>query len=372
MKFRKGLAAVIALSVGVALAACSGGSAAAPSGSSDDSEITPRTLVQSGYIAADSIAGAVETWWMDEVTKRTDGAITFETNWSSALCSGADQIACIGDGRSDIGLVAPQLSPAQFPLTSIDGIPFQIPSSTAFRVIWDRLIEEVPEIQAEYAAAGLTVMYVGGPDSFVLGTAQPLSDLTDLDGLAVRVPGGLASSMSALGMEPVAMASDEIYESLQRGVIDGLVTDPSSVSAYKLYEVAPHFYDLGQHVGALVSTPVAMNSDTWNSLEPAVQKIMTEVSTELQENQSDIIEPQRIKSCTALLDNASLEDIDDSTGWAEDQSTIVLDGWAKSYQEKTGQDPAAFIKEYRAIIDEEMKNYADLPRSADSCIGLIE
>jgi TRAP-type C4-dicarboxylate transport system substrate-binding protein len=229
-----------------------------------------------------------------------------------------------------------------------------------------------PELVKEYSANGLKVLYTIGPDLQVMATKDPISDVSKTAGLNLRTPGALAKPFQALGARPVSLGSDELYEALQRGVIDGLVTGSDTITSAKLQEVVRHSYDLGKIVGAFVTTPIVMNEDTWKGLQPQVQKIMQEVSADALAQISGLMEPSRAESCDILVKKTGFQPIGDSTGWAEKQSKVVLDQYAQGLKKATGQDPAGYLAEYKKIVDQETAKAADVPLSADDCLGYVK
>ena len=66
----------------------------------------------------------------------------------------------------------------------------------------------------------------------------PRSD-TELNGLKMRVAGKVPSQIvERMGGTPVSMTAESIYEALQRGTIDGMVTSWAAFEPYKFQEVA--------------------------------------------------------------------------------------------------------------------------------------
>ncbi len=65
--------------------------------------------------------------------------------------------------------------------------------------------------------------------------------MEDLKGMKIRSPGGLqTNAIEALGAVPIFMPLGDVYLSMETGVIDGVVTCPALVKAFKLYEVTKH------------------------------------------------------------------------------------------------------------------------------------
>jgi TRAP-type C4-dicarboxylate transport system substrate-binding protein len=92
----------------------------------------------------------------------------------------------------------------------------------------------------------------------------------DLKGLKIRVAGATAAEVAtALGATPVQMPISQVYNALQTGLIDGVITGHSVLKDFKLDEVADAI-TLGAPLGR-VSFYTVMNQEVYEDL-PADQK----------------------------------------------------------------------------------------------------
>jgi tripartite ATP-independent transporter DctP family solute receptor len=110
-------------------------------------------------------------------------------------------------------------------------------------------------------------------------TDVPIREAADLEGLRIRTQQSqvVLDMMEALGAEPVPMAFEEVYSSLQTGVIDGAENNFPSYGPFGVrhYEVAPYF-TLDGH--ARVPEVVMVSQSTWDSLAPEDQQIVREAA----------------------------------------------------------------------------------------------
>jgi len=107
-------------------------------------------------------------------------------------------------------------------------------------------------------------------------TNKPLKTLDDLKGMKIRmgnlIPGKV---IQAFGGQPVTMASDDIYESIQRGVIDGCEMNiPYADYMAKLHEVAKFWLTPGWHQTASLDG-LLINQKKWDSLPPDLKAIVS-------------------------------------------------------------------------------------------------
>ena len=102
------------------------------------------------------------------------------------------------------------------------------------------------------------------------------ADLNDLNGLKIRaLAGPTTASIKALGAAPVTVTAPDLYSSLERGVLDGLVWAWAGVDSYKVYEILHYWTDQPIISG---TTAMIMNLNKWNSLPADIQKAIMSVS----------------------------------------------------------------------------------------------
>ncbi len=120
--------------------------------------------------------------------------------------------------------------------------------------------------------------YVGmaqvDPPEVFAHSSKPINTLADLQGLKFRASGDGAEVLHNLGVSTVFFASAEIYESMQRGVIDAF----ESASIYinwgrNCQEIADYMY-LSASRQPYDCNMVSVNKNVWNKLGPDLQQII--------------------------------------------------------------------------------------------------
>jgi C4-dicarboxylate-binding protein DctP len=103
----------------------------------------------------------------------------------------------------------------------------------------------------------------------------------DLQGKKMRAFGkGAALMLEEMGAAPVSMSSQEIYQAMEHGVIEGYTTGPSSVVDRSLYEVTEYGTNM---IIMYVPFQSVANMDWWNSLPEDVQQAVAKASQVAQE-----------------------------------------------------------------------------------------
>ncbi|MGI6558322.1 MAG: TRAP transporter substrate-binding protein [Limnochordia bacterium] len=113
----------------------------------------------------------------------------------------------------------------------------------------------------------------------VLLSTKPVFRLSDLSGIKMRVPEieMYLRVWEALGTKPTQVAWGETYLALQQGIVDAMEGPFDTLYGMKFYEVAPYI-TLTNHL--LTACFVVINDNTFQSLEPDLQRILVEAAHE--------------------------------------------------------------------------------------------
>jgi TRAP-type C4-dicarboxylate transport system substrate-binding protein len=110
----------------------------------------------------------------------------------------------------------------------------------------------------------------------VIHTKKPIHSLADIDGLKLSAQSRLMSdTLHRLGVAPITLAVTELYESNNRGVVDGSVIGWPATRSYRLPEVTN--YHLEVPLGAEV-TFVMMSNKSYEKLPEKARAIIDHAS----------------------------------------------------------------------------------------------
>ncbi len=216
----------------------------------------------------------VKTVWkpmLEELKKRSNGRITYTLYAGGALGKGPEHYDIVKNGLSDMGYFTASWTPGRFPKTDVLSLASTVDSKAKAADIGREMYEK--ELKDEFP--GVKVLELNGCIQAFLWTRKPVKTMEDLKGLKIRTPGGHQTNyIKALGAEPVFMPLGDVYLALETGTIDGLVTCPPLVLAFKLYEVAKYGV---QATFGCVAEGVIMNQKSWDRTPDDLKKIIEEV-----------------------------------------------------------------------------------------------
>lgn len=216
----------------------------------------------------------VKTVWqpmLEELKKRSNGRITYTLYAGGALGKGPEHYDIVANGLADMGYFTATWTPGRFPLTDVLSMATWVDGKDVAVNIGNKMYKEA--LSKEFP--GVKMIELNGCIQAFLWTRKPVQSVEDCKGLKIRSPGGLQTSyIKSIGAEPVFMPLGDVYLALETGTIDGLVTCPPLVKAFKLYEVAK--YGVVATFGC-VSEGVIMNKKSWERTPDDLKPIIEEV-----------------------------------------------------------------------------------------------
>lgn len=217
--------------------------------------------------------------WMARVEELTGKKVRFTHFPAQQLVKQNEALSAVQRRVVDIVLINPGLFPTEFALT---GVAF-LPNGYDTVVHGGKALQELfkqPAIVEEFRKTGLRVLLIEPLDAYEALTNRPVNRPADLKGLKIRAAGeGQLAATRALGATPATIAAPEMYTSVQRGTIEGVLFGYSISKSYKLDEVAK-FGTLGANI-AYAHVLYCVTEASWNSWPADVQTGMTKAGAEV-------------------------------------------------------------------------------------------
>ena len=234
-----------------------------------------RKLVYTSFMSDKTLGAQADIAMWNYVKEKTGGAITVDWRFNGSLNSKSEQQSTVIEtGIADMGQWSAAYDPAKFPLGGIAQPLFITDkpdlTSRAGYYIWDNH----PEWKEEMTKNNLWLLtsYGVGPVQ-VAGRTDVIQRKEDIMGKKYRATAFLGEAWAGLGGVPINVAGSEIYTAFSQGTVEGVILALQHLDLFKIHENAT-FVLGGTGFGIYSNSCSVMNLDTWNSLEPEVQKII--------------------------------------------------------------------------------------------------
>ena len=281
--------------------------------------------------------------WAQRVNDQSGGALKIDVRDGTALANFGNSYDRVLSDVVQIGWVQPAFIAGKFPLSEVTNLPFMTDDDVNCSLALWRYYKS-PVMAAELQDV-VPIWASCLAQSGLHFAKAPRSD-TELNGLKMRVAGKVPSQIvERMGGTPVSMTAESIYEALQRGTIDGMVTSWAAFEPYKFAEVA--FYHVEVPIGSNPSM-FMMSRKKYESLPPAARKALDDNSGEAIVREAAkhfAAQAARARAAVAQLPNHKIVTPPPAqlAALKEKLNPIVVD-WAK---ERPGADKA--VETFRQI-----------------------
>jgi TRAP-type C4-dicarboxylate transport system substrate-binding protein len=319
---------------------------------------TTKKLTYATYIPNTLVMAKVDTWFMDEVTKRTNGRITFERYYSGTLLKASDVLPGTAAGATDIGNSVPSAyNRRDYPLSNIT-LPFISSHVDSVGKAFKELYEANDEFREEYESKGVKLLYAPAYGENTIWSTKPIRKPEDVDGLKVRAVLAIGDALSKLGASAVAIPWPDAIEGMKRGVVDAMSAAPfdTAVSA-GLSEVAGYGSDVGR-MGVYAVSATVINLNTWNSLDAETQRVMEEVAAEALDHYLGLLNKTVDELAVKVADRVKAGELEVAQFSEEDvksmRNKIGQEVWAEwiATANKAGADGQKLLDHYKKLTSE--------------------
>ena len=235
-----------------------------------------------------SMQSSVAKMWMDEVTRKTNGRVTFQAFWGGALGKPQEQITLVEKGMADLVLTNLQFTPGKFPLAQFEYVfPFGPADPVIVTKAKRQVHEEFPEFAKDLAKYNAIPLMNASACVYQIMSKEPVTKLDDFKGKKIALIGRYFGRwIQAAGAVPVVAPAAERYTMLQTKVIDMDMLPLDMFSAFKIQEQAPNLIVVDALMGNFVD--FLINTNVFQKLPKDIQTIFVETGKEVEMKTAEV------------------------------------------------------------------------------------
>jgi TRAP-type C4-dicarboxylate transport system substrate-binding protein len=285
--------------------------------------------------------------WLEAVNRDSQGTVDIKYFGGGVLGNAGNMYDSVLTGAADIGWALLGSVPGKFVKASVVELPFgydngEIGATALWRVFAKGLIASDFD---QVKVFGFTAW----PGAEIQTKSKKVMTLEDMKGLKLRAQGRWqAATVNAFNATPVNVPVDEVYQALDRGVIDGTWSSLVLTGQFRVDEIAHYFLEAPLNGGGGM---LIMKKETFDALPPAAKAAFEKHSGEVlsralgKSNDGEVV---RVRA--QLKDLAAKGKIDAPYSLAPEEyarwkkaAEPVADTWTK-----TVPDGPAILAAYRA------------------------
>src|SRR5699024_10984023 len=226
----------------------------------------------------------------DKIEEETDGEIEIDIYPNGELGEEEEEVQQVKNGSIEMTKVSAGTLESFNDKYRVFSLPYIFEGMDHYRDFMESdSIDEIYESTEDDGFIGIS--YIDSGTRSFYTTDEPIEKPEDLNGKKIRTMDSPTATkmVEEMGGSATPMGYDEIYTSLQEGVIDGAENNPTALTDGKHGEVVDHFvYD--EHT--IIPDILIINKDEWDDLTEEQQEIFKEVSDENREESSKLWEEE--------------------------------------------------------------------------------
>jgi TRAP-type C4-dicarboxylate transport system substrate-binding protein len=272
---KRALLIILSIALAASLAAgCSGSSNNTNSSNSSNSagggSSSPPAVCKLNFSLGDPASSIKAIFYQglaDKTREATNGGLDITIHSGGTLFSHLEVREGVISGAADMGWFCTPWAAGQYPLAEVFNLPLMYGNQKASTYAYNELYKRSPELRAEMDEIKVMHLYTGPTNQ--LFTKTPVTKPDDLRGFQVRTMTGAPSAcLTAWGASPVLLGPGDIYEAMDKGVVQGFTFEWSGIASNTLYEVFDYAITLPFYVNPFI---IMMNKDSYAKI-PAEYK----------------------------------------------------------------------------------------------------
>ncbi|RDI95664.1 C4-dicarboxylate ABC transporter substrate-binding protein [Meiothermus sp. QL-1] len=199
-----------------------------------------------------------------EVEAATQGRVVIRVNSGASLLPHPQILPAVRNGQIQLGEVLISLLANENPIFALDSIPFLVSSYEDAQRLY-RVSKG--EIENWLARRGMVLLFSVPWPGQGLYTKKPINSAADLRGLRFRAFNPATARIAELtGMIPTQVEAADIPQAFATGIVEAMITSPSTGVDSQAWDFARFFYDLRAWIP---KNMVVVNRRALESLSPA-------------------------------------------------------------------------------------------------------
>ncbi|MBU2957713.1 TRAP transporter substrate-binding protein [Paracoccus sp. 1_MG-2023] len=308
-----------------------------------------RILLGTAIAALATSAAHAETWQMsadapdgnyltqnirafaEDVARLTEGELEIEVVSNSVLLKRPELKRGVQRGIVPIGEVLISALGNEDAAYSADAVPLLATTFDEAKALWDA---SRPIYEEKLDEEGLVLLYAAPWPPQGIYMNGEVTDASSFDGVKFRAYNPSTARLAELlGAVPATIATAEISQAFSTGVIDGMITSPSTGVDSQAWDFVSHYYDVQAFIP---KNMVIVNKGSFDGLNEGVQDALREAADLAETRGWDMAETATTEATQTMADNG-MQVLPTPDGLAADFEEIAATMRAE-WLEQAGED----------------------------------
>ena len=220
-----------------------------------------------------------------EITQKSGGRLKVNTYPGGQLYGSMEIFGALQKGLIQMSEIPLGYWSGSIPLYKMAEMPFLIRNNKEFKAYLEAGFFRL--LQQEAEKVGFLCLGVMGWDDLQAFSRYPVRNDEDVKGRKWRVyTPAMAAGVKALGATPVSMGAPEVYQAMQRGVMDAAFGGVTWAYSWRWHEVGPYITKMDF---AMPPTGIYVNKKAFEALPEDLQKIVAKAGRDYMDMAWDLV-----------------------------------------------------------------------------------
>lgn len=215
--------------------------------------------------------------WLNAASARIEGGLNYEIFAGGSVITLGAALEGLSSGVVDASQVSTQFWRGQLPanilLVDIGGTFGDRMAATA--AMAEMVMHNCPACAAEDEQWNIVPIVVDSSGPYQLLCNRQINSPQEMSGLRIRATGLAGRVVEEMGAVPANVTFAELYESLQRGVLDCAAGEPSWLTTYSFRDVVSNVIEVSATKNVIPHV-ISFNREYWDELSEETQAILIE------------------------------------------------------------------------------------------------
>lgn len=276
----------------------------------------------------------------EDIKAGTNGEIDITVHSGASLVKHPEIPRAVRTGQVQLGEIFIGIMGNTHPVFKHDNIPFLATSFDDAKRLWEAA---KPQVEKQLDKEGMKLLYSVPWPAQSLYTKAPVNTMSDLKGLKMRAYSPSTSRLADL-MEttPTTVQVPEIPQAFSTGIIDAMITSPSTGANGQAWDYLSHYTDIKAWIPKNV---VVVNKRAFRRLSDEQQQVILDAAAAAEQKGWEGVR------VTAAEDTATLAEhgiqVSDPSAQLMQEFQKIGDIMIREWEEEAPEEVGAILENYR-------------------------
>jgi TRAP-type transport system periplasmic protein len=275
-----------------------------------------------------------------DIKSGTDGEIDVTVHSGASLVKHPEIPRAVRTGQVQLGEIFIGIMGNTHPVFKHDNIPFLATNYDDAKRLWEAA---KPQVEKQLDKEGMILLYSVPWPAQSLYTKTPVNKLSDLEGLKMRAYSPSTSRLADLmNTTPTTVQVPEIPQAFSTGIIDAMITSPSTGANGQAWDYLSHYTDIKAWIPKNV---VVANKRAFRRLSDEQRQVILDAAAEAEKKGWEGVRVTAAKDTATLAENGI--EVSEPSDELMQELQAIGDVMIKEWEEEAPEEVGAILKAYR-------------------------